>query len=197
VIGADCSQGIEGGDESSLVILSVPRLEEVAMLSAIIRPDIFAEILHHLSAIYNNALVAPEVNDKGGYAAVQKMFVELKTPKLYKIDPERPGWYTSKPIRSVMINDFKELVDDDTITIRSKKIIDQMGTFVKQKDGKISAKGGKKDDLVMAIMIAVQLAGEVKPFKEEEAPKYDARYSYEWFKKRNAFRGINSGSKSH
>ena len=194
VIGGDAAQGVPNGDESCLIVLRVPEFVEVAMFSAVIRPDLFAHVAHYLSALYNNALLGIEINDKGGYAALNVLQHQLRTLRLYRRPgavQDQAGWITNGPNRTIMINDFQQMVDDDTIVIRSAKLVDQMSTFVTHPNGKIAAKNGKKDDLVLAMMIAIQMAQIVQLPSQDNKPAVE-RFSYEWFKQRNAFRDNQS-----
>jgi hypothetical protein len=166
VIGGDGAQGIEGGDFSSLCILGLPELSTVAIFEQIIGSHEFAGCAYWLSKLYNNALLAIELNDKGGYAAMQEL--ENNYPdanlyfqpvvKLHKGKPLRYGWVTNAITRSIMISDAKNLLTKNYIQVYDMNTLKQLRSFVKHKDGKLAAITGKHDDLVIALMIALQLA---------------------------------------
>lgn len=165
VCGGDASQGIEGGDESALIVLKLPHLEEVAMFCDIIRPDEFAGVSNYLNLYYNKALLGIEINDKGGFTTVDRLENDYRYPNLYytlgnsnKANTIRYGFHTNAIIRQIMINDYLSLVTNDSLIIKSKKLIDQMSTFIKHPNDKIAASNGKHDDLVMAMAIAIQMA---------------------------------------
>lgn len=189
VIGGDGAQGIENGDESSLVILKVPQMLEVASYSGIIRPDIFAGLAHFLSILYNYALLAVEVNDKGGFTSVSDLQNKYFNRNLYfqgtHASKIRYGWYTNAITRQVMINDLMALVSDDQIFIRSRKILEQMNTFVKLNSGKIAAMSGKHDDLVLSLMIALQLCKLVNTNDYKQVIKRQPKYSIDWWVRQN------------
>lgn len=184
VIGADGAQGVEGGDDSSAYVLKLPNYEEVACFSDIIRPDEFAGVLNYLGLLYNKALLGVELNDKGGYAALEKLVNFYYYPNLYyDVNPfksriathVRYGWLTNDDSRQIMIRDFTDKVDNANIYIKSKKLLTQMKSFVIiPKTGKMQAASGKHDDLVIAAMIAVQLARQThipRPVIPTKAPK--------------------------
>jgi len=183
VIGADGAQGVPKGDDSSAYVLKLPHLEEVACFSDIVKPEQFAGVLNYLGLLYNQALMGVELNDKGGYAVNEKLMNFYHYPNLYYMinpyDTKVPtdvkyGWITDKSSRQIMIRDFSDDVENGKIFIKSKKLLTQMKTFVKLKDGKIGASPGKHDDLVISAMIARQIASQVhipRPIIPNKAPK--------------------------
>lgn len=191
VIGADGAQGVDGGDESSAVVLELPTLEQVAEFSDIIRPDEFAGVLNYLGLLFNNALLGVERNDKGGYAAIEKLVNQYHYPNMYyasnplksKVDTNiQWGWHNNPITRPIMITDFSSLIDNNNIFIKSKKLLTQMKSFV-MLNGKAQAAYGKHDDLVLSIMIAIQMAKQVhipRPHQPVKAPKW----SIDWHLKR-------------
>src|SRR5215470_1587518 len=188
-IGADGAQGVDGGDESTAYVLKLPTLEEVAVFSDIIRPDEFAGVLNYLSLLYNKALLGVELNDKGGYAAVEKLVNYYHYPNLYyAINPfqskvssnVRYGWHTNEITRQIMIRDFTDLIENNNIFIKSKKLLTQMKSFVILPNGKAAASPGKHDDLVISAMIAVQMAKQVH-IPRPHIPKIAPKGSPDWW----------------
>jgi hypothetical protein len=182
VIGADGAQGIKGGDYSTAYVLKLPNFEEVACFEDIIKPSEFAGVLNYLGLIYNKALVAVEINDPGGFAANEKLMDFYNYPNLYyRINPyeaaagDMPyGWKTNDQTRPIMIRDFDDDIQNKRIYIKSIKLLTQMKTFVRLKNGKIGASPGKHDDLIIAAMIARQIATQVhiaRPVIPNKAPK--------------------------
>jgi hypothetical protein len=182
VIGSDGAQGIKDGDESTAYVLRLPEMEEVACFSDIIKPSEFAGVLNYLGLIYNKALIAVEINDPGGFAANEKLMDFYNYPNLYyRINPYEAaagdmayGWKTNDQTRPIMIRDFDDDIQNNRIYIKSKKLLTQMKTFVKLKNGKIGASPGKHDDLLIAAMIARQIATQVhipRPVIPNKSPK--------------------------
>jgi hypothetical protein len=78
-----------------------------------------------------------------------------------------------------MIRDFDDDIQNNRIYIKSKKLLTEMKTFVKLKNGKIGASPGKHDDLIIAAMIARQIATQIhipRPVVSNKPP----RGSVEW-----------------
>jgi len=202
-IGADGAQGIQGGDDSSAYVLKLPELQEVASFSDIILPEEFAGILNYLGLLYNKALLGCEVNDKGGYAAVESLVNKYNYPNLYyRINPLksvvetniRYGFITNPESRQTMINDFTVLLNSGNILIKSKKLLTQLKSFV-MISGKAQAAPGRHDDLVFAAMIAVQMARQAYIPRPEVTPKKAPRFSFNWhFERMN--RSLNNPQRS-
>lgn len=188
VIGADGAQGLPNGDDSSAYVLKLPELEEVACFSDIILPEEFAGVINYLGLLYNKALVGCEINDKGGYAAVEKLYNSYSYPNLYyRLNPLknqvetniRWGWVTDPNTRQIMINDLTSLLNSGNILIKSKKVLTQLKSFVMIK-GKAQASPGQHDDLVIALMIAVQMSRQAFIPREPVVPKNPPKFSFEW-----------------
>jgi len=199
VVGGDGAMGVLNGDESSLVVLKLPNLVEVATFSDVIIPNEFAGVANYLSRLYNLALLGIEINDRGGFAAIEKLVHQYNYPNLYySTDPMdikvsnkvRYGWITNDITRQLMISDLTTLINNNQIHLRSGEIIDQLKTFVKHpKTGKFAASNGKHDDLVIALMVAVQM-GKAAHIKLEKpvtnfAPKGSCNWHIQEMKRRS------------
>ena len=188
VIGGDGAQGIDGGDPSSLFCLRVPEMYEVFSFSDIIAPSEYGAMASYLSRLYNNALLGIEINDKGGFAAIESIRENYPTTNLYyrrglkalPLKDIRYGWHTNEFTRSVMVEDLKIILKNRELQIFSTEVLNQIRTFVKLKNGKLAAAYGKKDDLVLAAMIAVQMARNIKIRKEEQIMKSPPKGSLDW-----------------
>lgn len=196
-IGADAAQGIDGGDDSTLIVLKLPSLIEVASLNDIIPPTKFANMAAALGRLYNNALLAVELNDKGGYAAIQHLEDVVRYPNLYFMEGQNPanikyGWVSNGVTKSIMISDSKQLVADNGVVINSKEVLKQLKTYVDLGNGKFGGLPGKPDDLVSGLQIAIQCAKAVhvpRPAsKPKKAPKGSPDYLIAQMNHRQAVR---------
>jgi hypothetical protein len=93
-----------------------------------------------------------------GHAVILKLDEILNYPNLFKHDPEseKIGWITDKVTRPIMVNTFIEGVENHTIKLNDKETLSECLTLV-NKDGKIQAEEGKRDDLFIAAAISIQL----------------------------------------
>lgn len=188
VIGADGAQGVRNGDDSSFVVFRLPELIEVASFSDIVIPDQFSGILNYIGRLYNDALLGCELNDKGGYAAVEKLVNFYHYPNMYyainplqsKADSNiRWGWITSPTTRQIMIDDFTVCLEEGQVLIKSRNLLTQCKHFVMLK-GKAQAAPGKHDDLVIAAMIGRQMAATAHIYKPAPKPMKAPKWSIEW-----------------
>lgn len=200
VIGGDGAQGIKGADFSSLCVLRLPELYEVASFQDIIAPTDYADVAYHLSKWYNNAQLGIEINDKGGFAAVESIRDKYPRANLYfrkelptngKVDNKAPtvkdvryGWHTNEITRSIMIEDLNMLLKSNGINIYNTEILEQLRSFIKHKNGKLAAATGKHDDLVLALMIAVQMARNIQIQRDEKKVKTVLKGSLDWHMRR-------------
>ena len=67
-----------------------------------------------------------------------------------------PGFTMSLRTRPLVVNKFREYVGDRSVTIRSKRLLEEMKVFV-WKNGRPEAQTGYNDDLVMAFGIGMFL----------------------------------------
>jgi hypothetical protein len=187
VIGGDGAQGIEGGDPSALVVLALPELSTVATYEQVIGSIEFAGVSYWLSKLFNNALLGIELNDKGGYSTIQELEHNYPDANLYfqpvvrmvKGKPLRYGWVTNGVTRDLMISDTKNLLTKNHVQVYDIELVKQLRTFVKHTNGKLAAAIGRRDDLLMSLMIAMQLAKTMHIEHPNERPRIPPRNSCE------------------
>lgn len=164
VIGADCSEGIIGGDYSCAVVIDKKSFEVVAVWHGRADPDIFGRELYRLGTFYNEALIAPERNSIG-IAAIMSLR-ELYYPNLYvresvgqitdKLKPEL-GWQTNMQTKPLMIAETARAIRDRQIMIHDELLINELFSYQYDDAGHANAVKGAHDDRVIALMIAVQM----------------------------------------
>jgi len=69
---------------------------------------------------------------------------------------DRLGWRTTLFTRPIMINDFRTSCRDGSIKIRSKFLIDEMTTFIFNKNNDMVAAASYYDDCIFSAALAVQ-----------------------------------------
>lgn len=158
-IGADVAQNVAEGDYSTLFVLD-KELTQVASFKGKIDPDIFGVLLCEIGKYYNNAILAPEINNHG-FAVVSKI-KELKYPRIYKrerqekIFDERTdllGWQTNVKTKIKMLDDFVASVRDGTITIKDVELFRELSTLSIEDDGNVVL---NSKDLTVSACIALQ-----------------------------------------
>lgn len=176
IIGIDPSDG-EGADYSCIDIWDNESLKQVAQYYGKLRPDELAELAAEFGNYYNRAFIGVENNMLSTILFLSKIYdnyyfetkIDEKTFKRTK----KLGWSTNIKTRDVMIDDFNIFFDEGHLTIRSRRTLGEMKTFVKKDNGKREHADGKHDDALFAGFIAIQMrkfnkprsrAFETKPF---------------------------------
>jgi hypothetical protein len=163
VIGADTAEGVEGGDFNAASILDPQTKEQVAEVHILCDPDLFADILNKIGTYYNVALIAPERN-MHGFTVVKSLvenyrypniyFEEDETDQMYSQVTDKFGFRTNRKTRPLMIDNMIYWIRSGSIKINSIPCINECLSFIRTSTGKEQADKGKKDDRVIALMIA-------------------------------------------
>lgn len=112
---------------------------------------------------YNEAYVAPEIPQS---MVLLAYFKEHGYPNIYnrQIHEDRDsegesevlGWRTTSITRKWLVEDFLVATGDGSLRVRFGEIVDEMRSFVREKDGTPRHLPGQHDDLLFAAMIAFQ-----------------------------------------
>lgn len=164
VAGVDTSEGVEGGDYSTMTIWDRVTGEEVAFFRGLVAPDKFGDLLNKWGRIYNNALMVVEVNNHG--LTTLTILKQLLYPSLYfrrsqfeTIGTEysnKLGWKTTKLTRPLLIDEFAQAVRDGVVTIHSKETLDEMATFIYDRNNNMVPSGTSHDDCIFSAAIGFQ-----------------------------------------
>jgi hypothetical protein len=166
VIAADVGEGNPAnGDPSCIEVLryptNTPFIEQVAEWHGWVDPAAFAGKIYQLAMWYNEALVAPEVNNHG-FTTLNELkqhyyniyqwqyfdrFGQFLTKKL--------GWSTNVSTRPLLCDYTLACINADILVIRSKELVTEMMTFIKRSSVGGEAEAGCHDDRVMSFMIAL------------------------------------------
>lgn len=182
VIGGDVAEGLEIGDASCAQILDHATLEQVGIWHGKASPEEFARILVELGTWFNFAYVAPEINFHG-FGVVNRIKDHFKYPRLfseYDIAAEtlkgknnttspskRYGWLTNAKTKPIMVQDLAQYITEGHLKLNDHATIDELITFVYDKDGHTNAMRGCFDDRVTALAIALQVA------KRKSIPRFE------------------------
>jgi hypothetical protein len=77
-----------------------------------------------------------------------------------------PGFTMSLRTRPLVVNKFREYVGDRSVTIRSKRLLEEMKVFI-WKNGRPEAQTGYNDDLVMSFGIGMYLRDTSLKFQQQ------------------------------
>ena len=180
---ADVARG-DGNDYSAFHVFDIENAVQVAEFKAQMGTKDYANVLFAVATEYNDALLVVE-NANVGWAVIQqlidrgyrnlyyspKMDVALSNADQYLNRYENgnamvPGFTTSLKTRPLVISKMVSYIHEKSVTIQSKRLIEELRTFV-WKNGKAQALGGYNDDLVMAFGIAMFLRDTALHFRQQ------------------------------
>jgi hypothetical protein len=181
IITADVARG-DGKDFSACHVIDVETNTQVAEYRGQIPPKEFGFFLTGLATEYNNAMLVVE-NANIGWATLDAILERgyrnlYQSPKSDQRTAESylrvfegnsemvPGFTMSMRTRPLCINKFREFVGDRSVTIRSKRLLEEMKVFI-WKNGRPEAQGGYNDDLVMSFGIGMFLRDTSLKFQQQ------------------------------
>ncbi len=180
VVVADVSRG-DGKDYSAFHVLDTENNVQVAEYKGQIGTKEYGNLLVGIATEYNEALLVIE-NANIGWATIQTV-IDRQYQNLYysqKSDQANvnsyfdkyqdhskmvPGFTMSTRTRPMVIGKFQEYIGDKGVTIQSKRLIEEMKTFI-WRNGRPEAQSGYNDDLVMAFSIGMYIRDTALKFRQ-------------------------------
>ena len=167
---ADVARG-DSQDYSAFHIFDIESACQVAEYKGKLSPKDFGNVVVGAASEYNDALLVVE-NANIGWATIEQI-LEREYRNLYystrsqnetvesymnKWDTDKlvPGFTTSNKTRPLIIAKMMEYIRERSVTIRSKRLINEMRVFI-WKNGKAQAQNGYNDDVVMAFAIGLYI----------------------------------------
>lgn len=166
LIVADVARG-DGTDYSAFHVIDVTNMEQVAEYQGKVDLDMFADFLYDVGGQFGNAMLVVE-NNNVGYSVLTKL-TDKAYPNLYfsvkstheyveqHVAETRSnciaGFTTSMKTRPLIIAKLEEFIRNRLIKVRSRRIFNELTTFV-WNNGKPQAMKGYNDDLVLSMAIA-------------------------------------------
>jgi len=161
-IGSDVAEGNENGDYSTAQVMDVVTLEQVAVFRGHVDPDQLSVELEIAGYYYNTALINVEVNMESGTvrnlekANYPKMYMREQLDDITHTIKKKFGWRTTETSRRMIISNLVEYVRDHSELLNCPITIDEMLSFIRNKNGRPEGQSGKHDDLVMALAICLE-----------------------------------------
>ena len=180
VVVADVSRG-DGKDYSAFHVLDTENNVQVAEYKGQIGTKEYGNLLVGIATEYNEAMLVIE-NANIGWATIQTV-IDRQYQNLYysqKSDQANvnsyfdkyqdhskmvPGFTMSTRTRPMVIGKFQEYIGDKGVTIQSKRLIEEMKTFI-WRNGRPEAQSGYNDDLVMAFSIGMYIRDTALKFRQ-------------------------------
>jgi hypothetical protein len=178
---ADVARG-DGKDFSTFHVMDIATNTQVAEYKGQMPPKEFGYFLVGVATEYNQALLVVE-NASIGWAAIESVLergyrniyyspksdnltVDSYFHKYENSDNVTPGFTISLRTRPLIVNKFREYIGDRSVTIRSKRLLEEMKVFI-WKNGRPEAQTGYNDDLVMPFGIAMYLRDTSLKFQQQ------------------------------
>ena len=124
--------------------------------------DLFADQLYCLGLMYNEALIAVEINFSTYVVNTLKhreypnIYIRESQPdSISNVMTQKYGFATTKATRPVLLGELKTLVRDRVGCINDIETLREMLTFIINEKSKPEAMAGEHDDLIMAYGIAL------------------------------------------
>jgi hypothetical protein len=177
---ADVARG-DGKDFSTCHVMDVETNVQVAEYKGQIGTKEFGHLLVGLATEYNEALLVIE-NANIGWATIQ-VAIDRQYSNLYysqrggeanansyfdKYQDHSKmvaGFTMSSRTRPMVIGKFQEYIADKSVTIHSKRLVEEMKVFI-WKNGRAEAQTGYNDDLVIAFGTAMYIRDTALKFKQ-------------------------------
>ena len=154
VVGVDpAGGGIEGDYACAQVVERATGLQ-CAELKGHLSPRELARAVAELGHEYNDAVVAVERNNHG-HEVIAYLQHELEYERLWA-DRNGVGWLTSLATRGPMLAEMEAWFAMYPERVQSRRLLEEMKTFVRKENGRAEAANGAHDDAVMAMGIALK-----------------------------------------
>jgi hypothetical protein len=172
IVCADVSRG-DGTDYSAFHVIELESLTQVAEYKGRINTKDFGNMLVSIATEYNDAILIVE-NNNIGWATIQQI-IDRDYPNLFYtskdlqyVDVQHQlnnrinrqernmvaGFSTTSKTRPLIISKLEEFFREESVVVRSNRLIDELLTFV-YINNRAEAMAGYNDDLVMSFAIGL------------------------------------------
>ena len=172
IVCADVGRG-DSADYSAFHVIDIENLEQVAEYKGKINTKDFGNMLVSIATEYNDAILIIE-NNNIGWATIQQVidrdypnlfytskdlqYVDVQHQMNNRINRQErnmvAGFSTTSKTRPLIISKLEEFFREESVVVRSNRLIDELLTFV-YINNRAEAMRGYNDDLVMSFAIAL------------------------------------------
>lgn len=177
IVGVDVAEGIEvvkGTNDRDYSVIEVfdrigesRKLEQVAEWRDRVDAVYLTEVLHAILKYYNNPFTCVESNSDGvvvnRYLLDKYRYTNVYHRRVlsqdYDMESKSVGFKTHRGTRPVLISEFLKLynsANESDIVIRSRALLEEMHTFIRDSKGVPRGASGCHDDLVMSTALTVE-----------------------------------------
>lgn len=155
LVAVDPAGGGTAGDYTAMQVIDMERGIQCAEVQDHLTPGEAAVEAAKLGREYNNALLAVERNSLG--QTVLSCLVRCERPytNLFVDKDGSEGFLTTSPSRDAMLSNLYAILEQAPRTFLSERLLRECRCFIRNEKGRLEAKAGEHDDLVMAMAIAL------------------------------------------
>jgi len=153
LVAVDTAGGGSEGDYSVAQVLELGTGLQCAELQAKLSPLELAEQAANLAKEYNDAWIVVERNNHGS-GVLAYLHSVSKYLRIYQQDGQ-DGWLTSVIQRPRMLVTLASALVETPGIFSSRRLLEECRSFVRHRNGKVSARTGAHDDCVMAMAMAL------------------------------------------
>lgn len=174
VIGVDVSGGDQSEEQSQPAFHAVQVIDhktrvQVAEYRSHVDSLILAEQVYLAALFFNDAWVAVEITGGWGLPVINRIFKDYHYPYIYsrrahemshESQSKMIGWHTTVKTKPILEANAAEIIRDEP-GIYSRALASEMLSYVRDEKGRTGPESGRFSDLVIAWMIAEQVANEL------------------------------------
>tara|TARA_R110002020_G_scaffold26907_9_gene86908 strand:- start:1069 stop:2649 length:1581 start_codon:yes stop_codon:yes gene_type:complete len=177
---ADVARG-DGKDHSAFHIIDIENNVQVGEYKGQLGTKEYGHLLVGIATEYNEALLVIE-NNSIGWATIQTVIDRgyqnlYYSPKSGEVRADSyfdqymdtskmvAGFTMSSRVRPMVVGKFQEYIGDKGVTFYSKRLLEEMRTFI-WRNGRPEAQSGYNDDLVMSFGVAMYMRDTAFRFKQ-------------------------------
>jgi hypothetical protein len=165
VVGVDPAGGGADGDFCAMQVVDVDTGLQCAEWRARVTVREAAEAAVRVARRYNGAVLAVERNNHGSGMLACLEYQELNGAGGPEIEIYArggvPGWPTTAHTRPAMLERVGVALDAEAGWLQSSRLLGELKTMVRQRNGKAAAAAGCHDDCVMAMAVALSVRAEL------------------------------------
>ena len=184
LVGVDPATG-SGEDYTTFVVLEFPSMDQVAEWRSNTTSSVVAyQMLKRLLRVYEKAgtTVYFTIENNGVGEGMISLFEAdemqpIQAEFVSETGQNRRGMTTTAKSKMKACLTLKEMVERDTVHIKSGMIVTEMKHFIR-KGGTYTAKRGATDDLISGTLLALRILEEISSFDQDA---YDKLYSKSYF----------------
>jgi len=157
VVSVDAAGGGSEGDYCAVQAIDQLTGMQCAELQARMSPRELAKAAAEIATEYNGAMLVVERNNHG--ATVLAYLEQMAGANVYVGRDGMAGWLTDVASRPRMLSELAVLLTCAPGLFRSRRLLQEMRSFVVDEHGRAAAATGCHDDLVMSMAIGQAVRG--------------------------------------